>query len=115
MDVIAKAKAAAMAAGQKFTALTAWMALQTARIEQAKQRPIRVGPGKSSVLTLHRNLPNSKTYAAAPFSHPRREAWAKSRLKDTGTGYLGMRPGESARYFKRTGKIEVLAAPGRAL
>lgn len=120
MDVIAKARAAAHAAGQKLTALATYVALMGARAGAAK-RPIQIGPGKRSVLSMHRRMLTSKSYPnVRPFSHPRREAAATKLLnggsgKPSGIGYMGLRNGESLRYHKRTGRLRVFAAPGRDL
>lgn len=55
-------------------ALETFVKLMQARAEAAKPRGHQIGPGKWSVLTLHRNLHRSKRYPnARPYSHPRRE------------------------------------------
>jgi hypothetical protein len=62
------------------------------------------GPGKRGVYFLHKQR-KSKPYSGdRPFNHPRRER----KFKDG--GYLGMKKGEYAMYFKPSGRIEVHAA-----
>jgi hypothetical protein len=71
------------------------------------------GPGKRGVYFLHKQR-KSKPYAnARPFSHPKREKWTAewkaNPVNYNGTGYLGMKKGEYAMYFKPSGRTEIFA------